>query len=86
MPDFKKLAQDAAAETDAQFVSRVSDLTRLRSTELQKLLDEGMKREDIVAVLDVVKAAGLSNQQKAKNIAGIGKGLEVLVGLASKLL
>jgi hypothetical protein len=86
MPDFKKLAQDAAAETDAQFVSRVSDLTRLRSTELQKLLDEGMKREDIVAVLDVVKAAGLSNQQKAKNLASIGKGLEVLVGIASKLL
>ncbi|MBK8226529.1 MAG: hypothetical protein IPK70_05075 [Flavobacteriales bacterium] len=86
MPDFKKLAQDAAAETDAQFVSRLSDLTRLRSTELQKLLDEGLKREDIAAVLDVVKAAGLSNQQKAKNIAGIGKGLEVLVGLASKLL
>lgn len=86
MPDFKKLAQDAAAETDAQFVSRLSDLTRLRSTELQRLLDEGLKREDIAAVLDVVKAAGLSNQQKAKNIAGIGKGLEVLVGLASKLL
>ena len=87
MPDFKKLADAAAKQTDAEFADKISSLTRLHSPELVELINEsGIDRASLTQLLSVVQKATLSNQQKAEAISKLNNGLGFLIGVAEKLL
>lgn len=85
--DWNTIADNAATATDAEFSNQISGLTRLNDNEIETLLFEtGISKTDLVAVLKEVSHATKSNKAKANSISNIGKGLEVLVAIASKLI
>lgn len=87
MADLKKTVKNAALKTDQQFVNQIASLTRLQGPELQAIMSEsGIDQDDLKSVLEIVKQATLSNQQKAAAIAKVNKGLGFLIGVAEKLL
>ncbi|MEO6168150.1 MAG: hypothetical protein ABIO46_12305 [Chitinophagales bacterium] len=87
MPDFKKIAEAAAAKTDEQFAEKISSLIRLHGPELLELMDEtGIDRTALSQVLNVLQKTTLSNQQKAEAIKKVNNGLGFLIGVSEKLL
>lgn len=80
------IANDAANATDAIFADKITSLTRLNSDDIQKLLDTGISKQDLAKVLSVVKDATKNNQDKAKAIQNISKGLDALVAIAGKFI
>lgn len=87
MKDFKKLAQEAARETDEIFAEKISTLTRLHGPELLEIMKEsGIDKADLSQLLSVVKKSTLSNEQKAEAIKKVNNGLGFLIGVAEKLL
>ena len=88
MPNkWDQLAADAASKTNKQFESEISSLTRFNDAEIKKLIhDTGISQKDLAEVLREVKSASKSNLQKANAIKNISKGVDVLVGIASKLI
>ena len=80
------ITNQAADATDAHFASQISSLTSLRDADIEKLLETGISKQDLVSVLKEVKDATKSNEAKAKAIGNIGKGLDVLVAIAGKMI
>lgn len=88
MPNkWEDLAAGAAEKTDKQFKSEVSSLTRFNDAEIKALIDDsGISKVDLAKVLKEVKDAAKENHIKAEAIAGISKGVDVLVSIAKKLI
>jgi len=85
--DYAELARIAREKTDGEFKNEVSNLTRLNSPEIETIInDSGISKEDLVKVLEVVKNATDSNEQKVNNIKLITKGVDVLINLVKKLI
>ena len=85
--DWTTIANEAGQATDEHFKNQISSLTRLNDDEIETLInDTGISKQDLVEVLKEVKDASKSNIDKANAIRNIGKGVDVLVGLAVKLL
>lgn len=85
--NWNEIASQAGESTDEHFKSQLSSLTRLNDEEIESLInDTGISKEDLSQVLKAIKDATKSNKDKAKAIKNISKGVDVLVGLASKLI
>lgn len=85
--NWNEIANQAGQSTDEHFKSQISSLTRLNDEEIEALIIEtGISQQDLFAVLKEVKDATKSNTDKANAIKNISKGVDVLVGLAVKLL
>jgi hypothetical protein len=85
--DWEKLANDTGKETDEHFWDKISGLTRLHANEVESLInDTGISKEDLTAVLKEVKDATKSNLDKATAISNVNKSVDLLVGIAEKLL
>jgi DNA-binding transcriptional regulator YiaG len=77
----------AKTDTDNKFKNKMASLTKLTNSEIDDLLQNtGIKKENFAAVVKEVTDATKSNEDKAKAIANISKGVSVLVGIAQKLL
>lgn len=76
----------AKTKTDKKFQNKMSSLTSLTDNDIDELLKQGIKKEDIAEVLKVIDDATVSNNSKAKAIQNITKGVEVLVSIAKKVL
>lgn len=87
MAKFKSIIEEAVRETDEQFQFTIASLTRLNQSEVEKLIaDTKIDQADFAEVIKTVKEAGRSNDQKAAAIQNISKGVDLLVGIAAKLL
>lgn len=88
MPNkWDKLAELAQNQTDKEFASTISSLTRLNDNEISKIiLESGISKTDLAAVLKIINDASSSNEEKAKSIAKIGNGLNALINIAKKLI
>ena len=85
--DWDKIIDDAARETDAQFESKISSLTRLNDAEIESIIMEtGISKQDLSSVLKEVKDTTKSNLAKANAIKNISKGVDVVIGIASKFI
>ena len=85
--DWDKIAREVGRETDDHFKNKISSLTRLNEDEIEFLITEtGISKEDLATVLKEVKDAAKSNEAKASAISNINKGVDLLVGIASKLI
>ena len=81
------ITNQAANAADAHFASQISSLTRLNDSDIEKLIFEtGISKQDLASVLKEVKDATKSNEAKASAIRNIGKGLDVLVAIAGKMI
>lgn len=77
----------AKTDTDNKFKNKVSALTSLTNTEIDALMNEsGIKKENFAAVLKELDDAAKSNEDKAKAIAKISQGVQLLVGIATKII
>ncbi len=77
----------AKTDTDNKFKNKVSSLTSLTNTEIDALMNEsGIKKENFAAVLKELDDAAKSNEDKAKAIAKISQGVQLLVGIATKII
>jgi len=62
-------------------------LTHIDAKELQALLDENsMNTADFNALIKLIKDQTKSNNDKIKALSNIQNGLELLIGLAGKLI
>jgi energy-coupling factor transporter ATP-binding protein EcfA2 len=85
--DWDKIANDAATATDAHFSSLISSLTRLNDDEIENvILETGISKQELASILKEVNDATKSNEAKATAINNIGKGMQTLVAIASKLI
>lgn len=85
--NWNEIANQAGQSTDDHFKSQISSLTRLNDQEIETLInDTGISKQDLTEVLKEIKDATKSNTNKANAIKNISKGIDVLVGLASKLI
>ena len=85
--NWDEIASEAGQATDEHFKNKISSLTRLNDDEIETLITEtGISKKDLTAVLKEVKDATKSNNAKASAISNIHKGLDLLVGIAGKLI
>lgn len=85
--NWNEIAQQTGQATDENFKNQISSLTRLNDDEIESLIHEtGISKENLVSVLIEVKDATKSNIAKANAINNINKGVDLLVGIASKLI
>lgn len=85
--DIDRLIDTALNETDRKFRSQIASLTTLKMAEVEALINESsITKEDFAKVLGEVKDATKSNTEKAAAIQSISKGVDLLVGIATKLL
>ena len=84
---WQKKAKQAQKETDAQLANQINQLTHIDAKELQALLDENsMNTSDFNALIKLIKYQTKSNNDKIKALSNIQNGLELLIGLAGKLI
>jgi methionyl-tRNA synthetase len=82
-----EILEKAKTDTDNKFKNKVSSLTTLTNTEIDNLISTtGIKKENFAAVLKEINDATKSNDEKAKAIGSISKGVSLLVGIAKKVL
>jgi copper homeostasis protein CutC len=89
MPDLTidEILAQAKKDTDAKFKNKVSSLTTLTNSEIDALMNtSGIKKENFAAVLKELDDAAKSNDDKAKAIAKISQGVQLLVGIATKII
>ncbi|MDP2421696.1 hypothetical protein [Sediminibacterium sp.] len=84
---WQKKAKQAQKETDAELANQINQLTHIDAKELQALLDENsMNTADFNALIKLIKDQTKSNNDKIKALSNIQNGLEILIGLAGKLI
>jgi hypothetical protein len=85
--DWDELIRTAQEETDQQFKTELSVITRLTGPDIQNvIMDSGISKENLAEVIKIVSASTTSNIAKANAIAKINKGVHALVALTAKLL
>jgi hypothetical protein len=85
--DWEKIVNKAATTTDNKFKTLMASLTRLTSKQVEDLLkDPKINKEELARIIQVLNDAQTSNNAKADAIARINGGVEIVVGLAQKLL
>ncbi len=87
MTDWKKIAKDTSAKTQAYFKDSMSKMTSLDDAKIDEIINEsGISSEDLTSVINEVSNATKSNNQKAEAIKNINQGVDLLVGIVSKLI
>ena len=89
MPDketWEKIRKSAKEQTDAEFASQISSLTRLKDEEITAIAPEPQDRKKLAELLKVVKDAAKDNSEKADAIKNVNGFAEIAVSLLSKLL
>jgi hypothetical protein len=87
MTDWNSIVQSAKQKTDAQLQTQISGLTSLKEADIEDIIMKtGISGVDLVSILKEVKDATKSNEAKANAIASLDKGVETLVGIASKVI
>lgn len=85
--NWDEIARKAGQQTDDDFKSQISSLTRLNDTEILSIInDSGISKEDLVNVLKEVNDATKSNVDKANAIKNISKGVNSVIDIASKFI
>ncbi len=85
--DWDEIAKNAQKTTDEHFKVQIASLTSLTDRQVTDLInDTGISKRDLVEVLKHVEDATKSNEEKARAIKGINKGVNVLVSVAAKFL
>ena len=85
--DWSKIADEAAAQTQAEFANKISSLTSLTDNDLVSLIDDSsVKQEDLAKILGIIHDATLANEKKVEAISNINGGINVIVNLAKKII
>lgn len=85
--DWDKLAQNAANQSDKNFISELASLTDLKTSEIDSFIAESnIINSNLIKVLQEIKDATKSNADKADVISNIENGVEFLISLASKII
>ncbi len=85
--DWDKIASEADTLTNEKFKSEISNLTRLNNSDIENLISQtGVDKSELVKILKEIKDSTKSNNDKADAIKNIGKGLNVLIEIASKFI
>lgn len=85
--DWDEIARQAGKATDQKFRSKISSLTSLNDSEIERIITEsGISKKDLTGVLKIVKDNTLSNNKKEEAIRDMSKGVDVLIRLASVLV
>jgi len=85
--DWDNLANQAAAQTDAEFQTTIASLTSMRISEIDQFIKESkITNANAVKVLKEINNAAASNTAKADAIANIDNGVKFLVSLASRIV
>ena len=84
---WQKRAAKAQQETDAELSKEMNALSSFNPPGLNELLAEyNMDNKDFTQLMKIVKDHTKSNNDKAKAIANIRNGAEIVLGLLGKLL
>ena len=84
--DFEKVLDDVEKETDAQFASRVSKLTKLTPPELKELCPTQVEREELDRLISIVGSGASSNEQRARLVENAGKLGNILLAVVKKAI
>ena len=85
--NWDELANQAAAQTDAQFNAQMASLTSLKVTEIDNFIVQSkITNTNALKVLQEINNATTSNNQKANAISNIDKGVGFLISLVSKVV
>lgn len=84
---WQKKAKQAQKETDAEMANQINHLSGIDSNSMNALLAENsMNKDDFNQLIKLIKDQTKSNNDKIKALSNMQNGLELLVGLVSKLI
>lgn len=85
--DWDNLANQAAAQTDAEFNTTIASLTRMSISEIDEFIKQSeITNSNAIKVLKEINDAAASNTSKADAIANIDNGVSFLVSLATRIV
>jgi hypothetical protein len=85
--DFAKLVDEGEQLAEKEFATKVSTLTTFTNKEIIDAMNETtISKSDLARILQILQDNTSSNEQKAKNIRNIGKGVELVTALLKKLI
>ncbi|MFK7747896.1 MAG: hypothetical protein AB8B65_05885 [Kordia sp.] len=85
--NWDNLANQAAAQTDAEFQTTIAGLTQMNVSEIDQFIKESsISNANAIKVLKEINDAAASNSAKADAIANIDNGVKFLVSLANKIV
>ena len=82
MTDYNKIAEDAAEQTNNEFVQKISKLTNLTEEQIKSICPEPVDQENLEKLITIVKNSENENIMKTNlinNISAVG-------GVVCKLL
>jgi hypothetical protein len=84
--DFKKIAKDAAAETDDKLAGQISSLTSLTDEEVKKLFPEKGDVARFVELMQIVNSADSRNKKVNQIIENAEKFGGIVLTLLTKIV
>lgn len=84
---WQKKAKQAQKETDAEMANQIVQLSSIKQKDIDQLLAENkMDSAEFDQLIRLIKDQTKSNNDKIKALSNMQNGLELLVGLAGKLI
>lgn len=84
---WQKKAKQAQKETDAEMANQIVQLSSIKQKDIDQLLAENkMDSAEFDQLIRLIKDQTKSNNDKIKALSNMRNGLELLVGLAGKLI
>ena len=84
---WQKKAKQAQKETDAEMANQIVQLSSIKQKDIDQLLAENkMDAAEFDLLIRLIKDQTKSNNDKIKALSNIQNGLELLIGLAGKLI
>lgn len=84
---WQKKAKQAQKETDAEMANQIVQLSSIKQKDIDQLLAENkMDSAEFDQLIRLIKDQTKSNNDKIKALSNMRNGLELLVGLAVKLI
>lgn len=84
---WQKKAKQAQKETDAEMANQIVQLSSIKQKDIDQLLAENkMDAAEFDQLIRLIKDQTKSNNDKIKALSNMQNGLELLVGLAGKLI
>jgi hypothetical protein len=85
--NWDNLANEAAAQTDAEFNTTIASLTRMSISEIDAFIKQSeITNANAIKVLKEINDAAASNTAKADAITNITNGVSFLVSLANRIV
>ncbi|MCX6150084.1 MAG: hypothetical protein NTX22_06140 [Ignavibacteriales bacterium] len=82
----KEIIEEARQKTDQQLAGEITSHTNLTEEEINKIAPAKLDKENLAKLIDIVKDATKSNEEKAQAVKSVDQFVSLLISIAGKVL